>query len=363
MKNIVICGYHGFSNSGDEALLSAMLDVLKKKKADLNITVLSMHPKSTQEIYGVPSVYRYNLLKINKLFSKCDLFIMGGGSLLQDITSLRSLYYYIAILKLALANKVKVMLYGNGIGPLERESSKRLVCKYLNKVDIITLRDDHSDKLLSEIGVTEPKIVITADPAFTLNFPDKKPISELFSKIGFTGEKYALIGIRPWKNSIESFCETLAVFCDRLFEEYGITPIFTPMQPKVDTAISKEVLSIMKHPGYIIEKHLEFDEMFRLISNSEFVVGMRLHSLIYATALGIPVIALSYDPKVTAFMQSIHQPLCVDVEKLSQNELLDMLDSLMQDLPKRHDELLTCLSDLRKKSEENADYAIELLEN
>ncbi len=363
MKNIVICGYHGFSNSGDEALLSAMLDILQKKRADINITVLSMHPKSTQAIYGVPSVYRYNLLKINKLFSKCDLFIMGGGSLLQDITSLRSLYYYIAILKLALANKVKVMLYGNGIGPLERKSSRKLACKYLNKVDIITLRDDHSDKLLSEIGVIKPKIVITADPAFTLDFPNKKPNPELFSEIGFEGKKYALIGIRPWKNAIEGFCDTLAAFCDKLSEEYGITPIFTPMQPKVDTAISKEILSKMKHPGFIIEKHLEFDEMFRLISTSEFVVGMRLHSLIYATALGIPVIALSYDPKVTAFMQSIHQPFCVDVEKLSKKELLNMLDSLMQDLPKLHDELIASLSELRKKSEENADYAIELLDN
>lgn len=361
MKNIVICGYHGFSNSGDEALLSAMLDILKKKRADINITVLSMHPKSTMSIYGVSSVYRYDLLKINKLFSKCDLFIMGGGTLLQDITSLRSLYYYLTILKLALNNKVKVMLYGNGIGPLERKSSRKLVCKYLNRVDIITLRDDQSDKLLSEIGVTKPKIVITADPAFTLNFTGKEKDTELFAQTGFKGGKFALIGVRPWKCSAENFSDILAFFCDRLYEKYGITSIFTPMQPKVDTVISKEIISKMKYPGYIIEKHLEFDEMFRLIGVSEFVVGMRLHTLIYATALSVPALALSYDPKVSAFMQSIHQPLCADVKNLSCEQLSVMLDSLMENLSEYRSELASCLSDLQKKSEKNADYAIELL--
>ncbi len=362
MKNIVICGYHGFSNSGDEALLWAMIDIIRKKSSDVHITVLSIHPDSTAKLYNVDSVYRYNLFKINKLFKKTDLFIFGGGSLLQDITSSRSLYYYIAILRLALKNKVKVMLYGNGIGPLSGKRNRRITSKCLNKVDLITLRDDLSDKLLSEIGVNTPKILITADPAFTLHFDSLTAKPELLRGAGIPdGSKYAVIAVRPWKHSAQDFEGTVATFCDELYEKYGIIPLFLPMQPKEDIPFSKAVISKMRTEGHIIESALDIDDVFSLISGSELAVGMRLHTLIYATTLGVPVIALSYDPKVTAFMQSINQPLCLDVESCSGNELCDMLSELMSDLPKRREELSQALCELRYKAEQNADLAVELL--
>ncbi len=362
MKNIVICGYHGFSNSGDEALLCAMIDIIRKKCKDTHITVLSIHPDSTAKLYNVDSIYRYNLFKINKLFKKTDLFIFGGGSLIQDITSSRSLYYYLAILKLALKNKVKVMLYGNGIGPLCKKKNRLAARKCLNKVNLITLRDDMSDKLLSEIGVTEPRILITADPAFTLQFENICPPVELLSRAGLaSGAKYAVIAARPWKNTASDYAATLAAFCDELSEKYGILPLFVPMQPKEDVPFSRTVISKMRTEGYIIDEAINIDKVFALIAGSELTVGMRLHTLIYATTLGVPVIALSYDPKVTAFMQSINQPLCADAQNISVKELSEMLEELMSDLPERRNELSKSLCELRRKAEQNADLAVELL--
>lgn len=364
MKNIVICGYHGFSNSGDEALLWAMIDIIRKKSSDVHITVLSIHPHSTAKLYNVDSVYRYNLLKINKLFQKTDLFIFGGGSLIQDITSTRSLYYYLAILRLALKNKVKVMLYGNGIGPLCKKRSRVLTRKCLNKVDLITLRDDLSDKLLSEIGVNVPKILITADPAFTLHFDGLSAPHMLLRSAGIPeGAKYAVIAVRPWKHAVQDFEGTVAAFCDELCQKHGIIPLFLPMQPKEDIPFSRAVMAKMKTEGHIIEDALDIDKVFSLISCSELAVGMRLHTLIYATTLGVPVIALSYDPKVTAFMQSINQPLCLDVENCTEKELCGMLSELMENLPERRKQLSVSLDALRCKAEQNADLAVELLYN
>ena len=364
MKKIVICGYHGFSNSGDEALLWAMIDIIRKKESDVHITVLSMHPESTSKLYGVDSVYRYNILKINKLFKSADLFLFGGGSLIQDITSSRSLYYYLAIIKLALANKVKVMLYGNGIGPLVRPNNRKKVRKCLNKVDLITLRDDLSDRLLAEIGVNKPKITITADPAFTLKFDSLLSPCDLLSHAGISeNEKYAVIAIRDFKTTAHDFNNTVAAFCDELYDKYAIKSLFVPMQYEADAEIAKDVISRMKNNGYIIDRALEVDEVFSVIAFSELALGMRLHTLIYATTLGIPVIALSYDPKVTAFMQSINQPLCIDVDVVEKEMLSNALEELVTNLQERKVELNKSLEGLRKKAEENADLAVSLLGN
>jgi len=363
LKKIVICGYHGFSNSGDEALLKAMIDTLKKKYSDLSVTVLSIHPESTKKLYGVDSVYRYNIFKIYRLFKESDLFIFGGGSLLQDITSRRSLYYYLAILNLALKTGIKVMLYGNGIGPLCHQSSRKKTAKCLNKVDLITLRDDLSDKLLAEIGVTKPPIFITADPAFTLSFDNLTKNDVLLNDSGIQqGSKYAVIAVREWKKCSPSFLTDIANFCDSLYAIHGISSLFVPMQYKEDAEISKEIISCMKHKGYMVDRGLELDELFSLIGFSTLTVGMRLHTLIYATTLGVPVIALSYDPKVTAFMQSLHQSLCVDVENLDSDTLINISNKLINELSQRKEDIFITLKEMKKKAEKNAELALSLLD-
>ena len=362
LKKIVICGYHGFANSGDEALLKAMIDILKRKQPDLSITVLSMHPESTKKLYNVDSVYRYNLFKIYRLFKSSDLFIFGGGSLLQDITSKRSLYYYLTIINMALKSGIKVMLYGNGIGPLTDKKSRIKTAKCLNKVDLITLRDDLSDKLLSEIGVTAPDIHITSDPAFTLQFDDLQKNDSLLCEAGIDSDtKYAVVAVRDWKDSVSNFNDIIAKFCDNISRKHNISPLFIPMQYKEDEQIALDIISRMDTKGYIIRRNLEIDEVFSLIGFSTLALGMRLHMLIYATTLGIPVIALSYDTKVSAFMQSLHQPISIDVDNISEDSLLSASDKLIGELSKRKDDIKESLFYLRKKAEENADYAIGLL--
>lgn len=361
-KRIAICGYHGYSNSGDEALLKAMIDIIRRKYSNVDITVLSIHPESTGKLYGVNSVYRYNLIKIFKLFKSSDLFIFGGGSLLQDITSKRSLYYYLTILNMAIKSGIKIMLYGNGIGPLNHRISRRKTAKCLNKVDLITLRDDLSDKLLQEIGVNKPPIFITADPAFTLSFDDLSKNESLLMDAKIPkGKKYAVISVREWKNAVNNFVDVIAAFCDNLNEQYNVSPLFVPMQYKEDSEISKAVISKMKSDGYIIQRPLDVDEVFSLIGFSTVTLGMRLHTLIYATTLGVPCIAVSYDPKVTAFMQSIHQPLCIDAEKMNADSLIALLQKMMLELPEMRNDIRKSLKYLREKAESNADFAIELL--
>ena len=117
-KRIVISGYYGSKNAGDEAMLAAMLEVLKDRSQKLHITVISSNPKDTEERHGVQAISWLSGKKIFSAIWKADLLISGGGSLLQNVTSRRSLYYYLVIISLALLLRKRVMLYAQGIGPI-----------------------------------------------------------------------------------------------------------------------------------------------------------------------------------------------------------------------------------------------------
>ncbi len=363
MSEIVISGYHGFANSGDEALLWAILNTLRKKKPDITVTVLSKTPEETAKDYGVTSVYRYNCFKVRREMKKAKLLLFGGGSLLQDVTSAKSIKYYLGILHMAQSCGIKTMLYANGIGPIDRKFDRYLAKKVLNKVDVITLRDDRSDEELKKLNVTKPKIIITADPAFTIE-TDTPVSGEYFRRRAGVPDhaKVAVISLRGWKKTSADFTGLIAALCDYMIERYDVYPLFVPMQYPADTEVSLAVIRAMRHTGYLINRALTVPEMFSVLSDAELVIGMRLHSLIYATTLEIPAIALVYDPKISAFMESLSQPGTVDVEKMTLSILTEALDKLMASQSERKRALHEANAVLKKKAEENAEYAVRLLE-
>ncbi len=362
MADIVISGYHGFANSGDEALLFAILSTLREKKPDLDVTVLSKTPEETSRVYGVKSVNRYNIFKIIKEMKSSKMLLFGGGSLLQDVTSSKSLLYYLAIIGLAQSCGIKTMLYANGIGPITNKFNRIIATKILNRVDVITLRDDRSDEELKSMGVSKPEITITADPAFTLNTAESLSGKYFTKRAGVPdNRRIFVVSIREWKKCAGNFENAMAEICDFMVEKHNMYPLFVPMQYPHDLEISKSVMGRMKNDSYAITRELSVPEMFSVLSVSEIVIGMRLHSLIYATTLGIPAMALVYDPKVSAFMESLNQPDWVDIETINTSEATQILTHIIDELEKRKEELRKTNKILKETAEKNADYAIELL--
>ena len=112
MSKILISGYYGFSNAGDEAMLTAIIEALRAERQDVEITVMSGKPEITAEKHGVNSIHRFNPLQIFKAMLSADLLLSGGGSLLQDVTSKRSILYYLSILLMAkLLGKMVIMVF------------------------------------------------------------------------------------------------------------------------------------------------------------------------------------------------------------------------------------------------------------
>lgn len=127
-------------------------------------------PKETRVVYRTNAVYTFNVFSVLRRFRRAALYINGGGSLMQDVTSTRSLWYYCYTLRAAKKRGCKVMMYGCGIGPINRAANRKMAAKTIDaSVDRITLRDDNSRALLNEMGVVHPDIRVSADrPSFSL---------------------------------------------------------------------------------------------------------------------------------------------------------------------------------------------------
>ena len=131
MYNILISGYYGFDNIGDESILRTLVTSLRERIPDCSLTVLSHDPAATREKYGVEAVERMSPLAIARAVRRCDMLISGGGSLLQDVTSSKSLHYYLAIIRFAQLLGKKVFIYSQGIGPIEKDADRRATARAL----------------------------------------------------------------------------------------------------------------------------------------------------------------------------------------------------------------------------------------
>lgn len=363
MEEILISGYYGFKNSGDDALLLSIINDLKKYKKEVKIVVLSSNPVETSMIYGVKSINRMNFFAIISAMFRSKMLISGGGTLIQDGTSTKSLMYYLLIIRLAKKMGLKVMLYSNGVGPIKHRKNEKYTKKILNKVDMITLRDEASFNELERIGVTQPKIHLTADPAFTLVPSDIETGKGILDKASADiTKKMMCISVRKWGGLGDDFERKIAKAADYAAEKYELFPVFLPMQPKTDYEISKRIAAKMKSQSAIIDRELTIADTLSVISNMSLCIGMRLHTLIYSASQAVPLIGLVYDPKVSGFMDYMHQDKYVDVNLLNYDKLTALIDEIMENYEIIRDDLYNNTVQLRQKAELNAKYAIDLLE-
>ena len=359
--DVIISGYYGFNNNGDDMVLKSIVDNLKKSKPDIKIMVLSKKPLETSKIYGVDTVYRYNFFLINKYIKQAKLLISGGGSLIQDVTSTHSLKYYLWIINRAIENNISVMLYANGIGPVLKKNNMAHVKKILNRVDLITLRDKNSFEILKKIGVEKPVITVTADAVFGLNFDfNKRNVLEKFD----IRKKFFVVSVRAWKHNGEHFEKNMAVLADFIFKKYDLIPVFVPMQPKKDFDITKKIIGLMQNREYAKFLGVNYftGDLISLIAKAEFILAMRLHTIIYAIKTATPILGLIYDPKVKGIMDEIDLSYYVDVKEINLTQLKSFVDKILNEKTKISRQIKIYNDELKMRARENNNLALKLLE-
>ncbi|HBT20890.1 MAG TPA: polysaccharide pyruvyl transferase CsaB [Peptococcaceae bacterium] len=366
MPEIVLSGYYGFGNAGDEAVLFSIIKALKKLDPGINITVLSHKPEETAVQYGVYAVNRWNVREVAGAVKKSHLVLSGGGSLIQDVTGIKSLIYYLGVIFLGKLFRKSVMLYAQGIGPLTTGFGKKITRSVVNRVDYITVRDNKSAEELRELGINRPPIEVTADPVMILE-PEKGDVEEGKALLsGFRAKGKSLKGDRPivgvslreWPGC-EAVVEAVAEVCDGLADS-GWQVLFIPMHFPKDFILSRKAAGFMRADAFILEEEIPVQKLLGVFANLDLVLGMRLHSLIFAAAGGIPSVGICYDPKVESFLNQVGQINVGDISKVNCRILKEAVFNAVDNLELLRMELKNRVGELRRRAWDNAEIAVKI---
>ncbi|WP_433582178.1 polysaccharide pyruvyl transferase CsaB [Paenibacillus amylolyticus] len=369
-QKLVISGYYGFRNSGDEAVLKSILTALEEESQRSNITiepiVLSGDPESTTAMYGVRSVHRMKLKEVREALKESDGLISGGGSLLQDATGLKSIPYYLGVIKLAQWLKKPTFIYAQGIGPVNRKIFNPMIKSVFKACTYVSVRDEQSADYLRGLGLQWNQIHVVPDPVMGLPLPEAKvergagavsadaatqanrvePSTGGHTKLPVIG-----VSVRFWESDRKELT-AIAAGLKKLCSKRAVHLRFLPFHLPVDEQASRflmEMLGDVTSKGSEISITQDLTDpqlMLEEVSKCDLVIGMRLHSLIYAASQYVPPVGISYDPKIDQFLLRLDsEPVgntdTLDGDKLAKT-VVGLLDQRSQWL-KEHEEGITQL--------------------
>ncbi len=293
-RRAVLCGYYGKGNGGDEALLASLLQMLPKSVTPL---VLSGNPSQTHQRYGVQTCDRTSAFQVLQSLRQSDIFIWGGGSLIQDITSAASPVYYGGLMGLAQKMGLKTIAWAQGIGPLKRPLTRWIARQSFANCTAVSVRDQGSAAILANWQIP---FIIAPDPVWAL---DSAPVNGLWD---LPAPRVA-INLRSHPTLTPERLANLTRAIVHFQKATQTCILLVPFQASQDLSIAKSIQSQLTGPNQIF--HLEDPrELKGLFRGVEMAIGMRYHSLIMAAAEECRCFALSYDPKVSHLMAELNLP-------------------------------------------------------
>lgn len=313
MKKVILCGYYGQGNAGDEALL---ISILSHLPTTVKPIVLSANPQKTEKVYQVKSYSRWEIIKEILNSGKNDLFIWGGGSLIQDVTSIKSPVYYLTLMKLAQLKGLKTIAYAQGIGPINTGFIRWLTKLILKECHGISVRDKKSSSLLNTWKI---KHLLAPDPVWALDAKINQNLSLLSSP-------RIVVNLRSHPDLTEDKINVITNSLIAFQRETKTNILILPFQASKDLAISQYLQEKLGKNSQIISVENP-QELKGLFSQVDMVIGMRLHCLIMAKSEGCKCFAISYDPKVSILMSEVAiegyelDKLPDDVAKITENWL------------------------------------------
>lgn len=313
MAKISISGYYGYKNFGDEAILEVLVEHLKNIGCN-DITVFSSDVEYTENKLNVNAVKRFDIPNVVKTIKNSDILISGGGSLLQDVTSLKSLIYYSAIIALGLLFNKTVIIFAQGIGPLNSSAAKFIVKNLLKYCTYVTVRDENSFKLLESFKV---KSDLVCDPIYSLSVKDR-------NCDGSVG-----IQLREFKTMNYNLLQKLAMLIVNKFPNKKIK-IFS-LQKTQDYELSKKFESMLKSMNSDIKTEIIEDNIIENISTLEYLFAMRFHAILVALKYGVKTCAINYDIKVEKIANDAKIPLISMEANENFEEIFEKIEQLNSD--------------------------------
>ena len=328
---VLICGAYGKGNAGDDAILRAIVNEMRTIDPDMPVCVMSRRPTDTALDYRVDSIFTFDVPRMHARMRRAAVYINGGGSLIQDITSNRSLYFYLYTLAAAKRRGASVMMYGCGIGPVVSERNRRRAAHVLNRcVDTITLREDDSRAELALMGVTHPHIAMAADPALTLSPAADEIIDAAFDSAGIPPHgNYLCLCVRNWPG-FEAAVPVIAQAVRYAREAHELELVILPIEMPKDASAGDAVARALGAEPYAFRRRFDTETTIGIISRMKCVLSMRLHALVFAARVGVPNAGIVYDKKVKGFMRYMHADLYIDLDNMDAETLCVFIDEMME---------------------------------
>jgi len=357
---VLISGYYGFGNLGDEALLEVIVRRLRDRFPHLDLEVLTATPQATAAAHGVAGVPRWQWRSVREAIGRADVIVSGGGGLLQNATSLRSLLYYVAILRAAIRAKRKTMVFAQSVGPLDALGRfvVRRNCRGLRRA---TVRDERSRELLQSLLPQTP-VERTSDPVFLYNAPPEA-VDLSAEGLGPESGPYAVVSVRKTAG-LQDGARVVARAIDRLAKRHGVRAAFLPLGGIPDAEVSTAIIRQCESAPVLLPEST-LPRAAAVLRGARVVVGMRLHALILAARYAVPFLAIPYDPKVAALCSDLDYPLQSLWTPGRARAAGDATDALVDRLVAERDLLSAHLSErfeaVRRLAERNFDVLDELM--
>jgi polysaccharide pyruvyl transferase CsaB len=357
---VLLSGYYGFGNLGDEALLEVIACQVRRRFPQVGLEVLSATPQTTAARYGVVATPRWDWRAVRAAVGRSDVVLSGGGGLLQNATSLKSLLYYTGIVRDAVRKRHKTMVFAQSVGPLDFWG-RLIVAQFCKGLDRATVRDERSRALLQSILPGTP-VERTADPVFLYDLPEGG-VDLAAEGLGPESGPYAVVSLRS-SASPRDATRIVARAVDRLTSRHGIRCAFLPMAGAADAAVSTDAIRACSTSAVLLPE-CTLEKAAAILRGAHVVVGMRLHALVLAARFAVPFLAIPYDPKVAALCEDLTYPLpalWVPGEPAPSDEAVDAsVDALIAQRDAVSSHLKGSTDAVRAAAERNFDVLGQLL--
>ena len=233
----------------------------------------------------------------------------------------------------------KVFIYSQGIGPINSNINRRLTSMTLKKAAAIVVRDEASKEFLGEIGVDKDRVVVTADPVLRIKPAPLEIGEEILRKEGIEISREQLtVGFAIRERKLDSdFMDELCRSIEKLVLEKDAQIVLIPFHYSEDIRVIEEIERRMegkvelKNRIFSVKHKYLTNEMLSIIGNMDLLVGVRLHALIHSAIMNVPMIGISYDPKVNSFLKSIGMKAMCSIYDFDCDDFIDVFEKTIRE--------------------------------
>lgn len=274
---------------------------------------------------------------------------------MQDVTSKRSILYYLMIMWTAMIMRKKVFIYSQGIGPIISKINRALTAFTLKRAAGIVVRDKSSKEFLIEIGISAERVYVTTDPVLRIEKADLSVGKRILAQEGIPLEQDRVtvgFAIRERKRN-SCFMDEICLSISKLKQEYNAEVVLIPFHYSEDMEVIEEIEKRLSGQVYAVKHKYLTEEMMSIIGNMDVLVGVRLHSIIHAAIMDVPIIAISYDPKINSFMHSIDMKAMSSIYDFKSEFFLEEFEKTMAHKDEIRSRVQLRLSELLVKLDTN----------